>query len=77
MFYTGDTGRDLSGEDYRHGELVAKGHRGVWDTPLMPGKYAINTYAGKVVPVPRTNVILKWIRGQVVTGGGGSATAAA
>jgi uncharacterized membrane protein YqiK len=65
VFYTGEAGRDLSGEDYRHGELVERGHRGVWDTPLMPGKYAFNTYAGKVVPVPTTNVILKWIRGQI------------
>ncbi len=46
VFYTGEAGRDLSGEDYRHGELVARGHRGVWDVPLMPGKYAFNTYAG-------------------------------
>jgi uncharacterized membrane protein YqiK len=65
VFYTGEAGRDLSGDDYRHGELVERGHRGVWDAPLMPGKYAFNTYAGKVVPVPTTNVILKWIRGQI------------
>jgi uncharacterized membrane protein YqiK len=65
VFYTGEAGRDLSGEDYRHGELVERGHRGVWDMPLMPGKYAFNTYAGSVVSVPTTNVILKWIRGQV------------
>jgi uncharacterized membrane protein YqiK len=65
VFYTGEAGPDLSGEEYRHGELVERGHRGVWDVPLMPGKYAFNTYAGKVMPVPTTNVILKWIRGQV------------
>jgi len=65
VFYTGETGPDLSGEEYRHGELVERGHRGVWNAPLMPGKYAFNTYAGKVLPVPTTNVILKWIRGQV------------
>jgi uncharacterized membrane protein YqiK len=46
--YTGaDTG-DTSGEDYRHGELVARGSRGVWSDPLLPGKYAFNTYAGKI-----------------------------
>src|SRR5262249_27649979 len=28
--YTGDTSEDLSGDDYSHGELVAKGCRGVW-----------------------------------------------
>jgi len=60
--YTGDTGADLSGKDYKHGELVAVGERGVWNEPLLPGKYAFNTYAGKVVIVPTTNFILKWNR---------------
>lgn len=63
--YTGETGADLSGVDYRHGELVSKGQRGVWNEPLLPGKYAFNTYAGKVIPVPTTNFILKWIRTEV------------
>ncbi len=58
--YTGDAGRDVSGADYKHGELVAKGSRGVWSEPLLPGKYAFNTYAGRVIPVPTTNFILKW-----------------
>ncbi len=63
--YTGETGIDLSGKDYRHGELVEKGKRGVWSEPLLPGKYAFNTYAGKVIVVPTTNFILKWIRSEV------------
>jgi uncharacterized membrane protein YqiK len=63
--YTGDTGEDLSGSEYRHGELVSKGNRGVWSEPLLPGKYAFNTYAGKVTTVPTTNIILKWIRNEV------------
>lgn len=63
--YTGQTGTDLSGSDYRHGELVAKGSRGVWSEPLLPGKYPFNTYAGKVIPVPTTNIILKWIHSEV------------
>jgi len=62
--YTGDTGEDLSGKEYRHGELVARGQRGVWEEALLPGKYAFNTYAGKVVSVPTTNFILKWISNQ-------------
>ncbi|MBI5962445.1 MAG: flotillin family protein [Chloroflexi bacterium] len=60
--YTGELGADLSGLEYRHGELVSKGNRGVWSEPLLPGKYAFNTYAGKVISVPTTNIILKWIR---------------
>jgi uncharacterized membrane protein YqiK len=59
--YTGELGLDLSGKDYRHGELVEREKRGVWSEPLLPGKYAFNTYAGKVIAVPTTNIILKWI----------------
>jgi uncharacterized membrane protein YqiK len=62
--YVGPKGEDLSGVDYSHGEMVQVGSRGVWDTALMPGKYAFNLYAGKVIPVPTTNIILKWIRGE-------------
>ena len=58
--YTGESGVDTSGEGYRHGELVANGQRGVWRDPLLPGKYAFNTYAGRVTMVPTTNFILKW-----------------
>jgi uncharacterized membrane protein YqiK len=63
--YNGAIGEDLSGSDYRHGELVEKGNRGVWSEPLLPGKYAFNTYAGKVISVPTTNIILKWIKSEV------------
>ncbi|MHB2018844.1 MAG: SPFH domain-containing protein [Candidatus Xenobia bacterium] len=62
--YTGQTGRDISGADYKHGELVTKGDRGVWDSGLLPGKYALNTYACKVIMVPTTNFILKWCKGE-------------
>ena len=47
--YTGETGRDLRATEYKHGELVETGKRGVWSEPLLPGKYAFNTYAGKVI----------------------------
>lgn len=63
--YFGPKGVDTSGESYRHGELVENGFRGVWQKPLMPGKYAFNTYAGKVIQVPTTNIILKWIKNEV------------
>src|SRR6188508_166379 len=58
--YTGEAGVDLTGDQYKHGELVARHSRGVWNEPLLPGKYAFNTYAGKVTIVPTTNFILKW-----------------
>jgi len=63
--YTGQAGPDISGLDYRHGELVEPGQRGVWSIPLLPGKYAFNTYAGKVLLVPTTNFILKWNKTEV------------
>src|SRR5262249_48911051 len=65
VFYTGTAGKDLSGEAYRHGEMVKAGERGVWQEPLLPGKYAFNTYAGKVIAIPTTNFILKWIAAEV------------
>ena len=60
--YTGRYGADMSGDAYRHGELVEPGTRGVWNKPLLPGKYAFNTYAGKVITVPTTNFVLKWLK---------------
>jgi uncharacterized membrane protein YqiK len=62
--YTGETGVDISGDGYKHGELVKKNTRGVWSEPLLPGKYAFNAYAGKVIIVPTTNFILKWNRSE-------------
>jgi uncharacterized membrane protein YqiK len=64
--YTGRKGVDMSGVEYSHGELVETGCRGVWRDPLMPGKYAFNTYAGKIELVPTTNFVLMWQSG--VTG---------
>src|SRR5262249_48268544 len=64
VWYAGEAGADLSGVEYKHGELVKRGQRGVWSEALLPGKYAFNAYAGKVVLVPTTNFILKWIRSE-------------
>jgi uncharacterized membrane protein YqiK len=63
--YVGQVTADLSGEDYKHGEMVERGAKGVWSVPLMPGKYAFNTYAGNVILVPTTNIILKWNKDEV------------
>lgn len=62
--FFGNEGVDTTGADYRHGELVGQGCKGVLEKPLMPGKYAFNTDAGKVVLVPTTNIILKWNRAE-------------
>ena len=63
--FFGLEGVDTTGSDYRHGELVGAGCKGVLERPLMPGKYAFNTDAGKVVLVPTTNIILKWNKGEI------------
>lgn len=59
-YFTGETGEDLSGIEYNHGELVSNGKKGVWITPLPPNKYAWNYYAGTIYEVPTTNFVLKW-----------------
>ncbi len=65
--YTGKQSLDMSGGKCRHGELVEPGTRGVWSKPLLLGKYAFNTYAGKVMSVPTTNFVLKWVKEAVGT----------
>ncbi len=62
--FTGQRGADRSGSEYQHGELVGEGERGVWEAPLLPGKYPFNRFAGSIVKVPTTNFILKWESGQ-------------
>jgi uncharacterized membrane protein YqiK len=58
--YTGDEGKDLSGAEFKHGNIVAKGQKGVWADPLGPGKYPINTFIMRVELVPTTNLVLNW-----------------
>src|SRR5437773_11552933 len=36
---TGDISAGLSGEEYTHGAILSQGRRGVWNTPLLPGKH--------------------------------------
>lgn len=62
--YVGDKGEDVTGESFKHGNLVAKGKRGVWIEPLDPGKYPINPYTHKVECVPTANVVLNWATGK-------------
>lgn len=58
--YVGEEGKDLSGVEFKHGNIVAKGFKGVWAEPLGPGKYPINPYIMKVELVPTTNLVLNW-----------------
>lgn len=58
--YVGNDGVDLSGVEFKHGNIVAKGSKGVWAEPLGPGKYPVNPYILKVELVPTTNLVLNW-----------------
>jgi uncharacterized membrane protein YqiK len=62
--YVGDEGQDLSGIEFKHGNIVAKGKKGVWAEPLGPGKYPINPYIMRVELVPTTNLVLNWASGR-------------
>lgn len=62
--YVGNEGKDVSGPDFKHGNLVNRGERGVWAEPLDPGRYPINPYTHKVEIVPTANIVLNWATGK-------------
>lgn len=62
--YVGAVGIDVSGDSFKHGNLVTRGQKGVWSDPLDPGKYPINPYTHKVEIVPTANVVLNWANGR-------------
>ncbi len=62
--FVGEAGVDVTGQTFRHGNLVTKGQKGVWIEPLDPGKYPINPYVYRVEIVPTANVVLNWATGK-------------
>lgn len=62
--YVGREGKDVTGDSFRHGNLVSRGEKGVWVEPLDPGMYPINPYTHKVSNVPTANVVLNWATGK-------------
>jgi len=58
--FVGTEGKDVTGEGFKHGNIVKRGEKGVCITPLDPGKYAINPYTTKIEIVPTTNLVLNW-----------------
>jgi len=58
--FVGQAHVDVSGTEFRHGDLVEPGHKGVWVTPLYPGKHPVNPRIMKVELVPTTNIVLNW-----------------
>jgi uncharacterized membrane protein YqiK len=62
--YVGEAGKDLSGDTFKHGNLVADGCKGVWQKPLDPGKYPINPFTHKIESVSTANIVLNWATGK-------------
>src|SRR6185295_7016319 len=62
--YVGAEGHDVTGDTFKHGNLVKKGQKGVWVEPLDPGMYPINSFVHKVENVPTANVVLNWATGK-------------
>jgi uncharacterized membrane protein YqiK len=62
--YVGEAGVDVTGDTFKHGNLVKKGQKGVWVEALDPGKYPINPYTHNVENVPTANVVLNWATGK-------------
>lgn len=62
--FVGDEGKDVTGDAFKHGNMVKRGEKGVWVDPLDPGMYPINTKTNHVVSVPTTNVVLNWATGK-------------
>ncbi|MEQ1946693.1 MAG: SPFH domain-containing protein [Bryobacteraceae bacterium] len=58
--FVGDDTKDISGDEFTHGNIVRQGGKGVWDEPLYPGKHPLNTRIMKVELVPTTNIVLNW-----------------
>jgi uncharacterized membrane protein YqiK len=58
--FVGLAHEDVSGVEFKHGDLVQVGHKGVWVSPLYPGKHPLNTRVMKVELVPTTNIVLNW-----------------
>ncbi|WDF55226.1 SPFH domain-containing protein [Mucilaginibacter sp. KACC 22063] len=58
--FVGPEGKDTSGESFKHGNIVKKNEKGVWEEPLDPGKHPVNIYTHAVEVVPTTNIVLNW-----------------
>jgi len=58
--FVGPEGKDTSGDGFKHGNIVKRNEKGVWDQPLDPGKHPVNIYTHAVEIVPTTNIVLNW-----------------
>ncbi len=58
--FIGDDGVDVAGSEFKHGKIVKKGQKGIWETTLDPGLYPVNKNLQDILMVPTTNIVLNW-----------------
>ena len=58
--YVGEAGEDVTGDTFKHGNLVKRGQKGVWIDGYDPGKYPINYVTHKLECVSTANIVLNW-----------------
>ena len=58
--FVGSDLKDISGEQFTHGNIVPRGGKGVWSEPLYPGKHPVNVKCMRLELVPTTNIVLNW-----------------
>jgi uncharacterized membrane protein YqiK len=62
--FVGEPGEDVTGDTFKHGNLVKRGQKGVWVEPYDPGKYPINYVTNKLEEVSTANIVLNWATGK-------------
>ncbi len=58
--FVGKDGVDTSGTQFKHGNIVSDGEKGVSKKVKDPGKYPVNNQTHKIVCIPTTNIVLNW-----------------
>ncbi|MBU4216649.1 hypothetical protein L6270_00670 [Candidatus Parcubacteria bacterium] len=58
--FVGEAAEDTTGANFKHGNQVPKGCKGVWNEPYDPGKYPVNSFTHTVELVPTANIVLNW-----------------
>ncbi len=62
--FVGEKGEDVTGDEFKHGNLVKRGFRGVWVDSYDPGRYPINPLTHRVEQVSTANIVLNWATGK-------------
>lgn len=60
--YLGLRSEDISGDAFKHGQIVRPGRRGVWIEPLRTGKFPLNPRLYQPEIVPTAILTLNWSR---------------